>query len=96
MRLSVALAQCGEFGFVLFSAAQGSRVDVSRLTALASVLITISMLATPFLLRLVAHRPPRLANPRPAFLIALKRDDPDQLSPNQMSGAASEEPAPAG
>jgi hypothetical protein len=54
-RLSVALAQCGEFGFVLFSAAQARGLMSPRLTALASVLITISMLATPFLHRLGAH-----------------------------------------
>ena len=58
VRLSVALAQCGEFGFVLFSAAQAGGLMSPRLTALASVLITISMLATPFLLRLVAHWAP--------------------------------------
>jgi Kef-type K+ transport system membrane component KefB len=58
VRLSVALAQCGEFGFVLFSAAQAGGLMSLRLTALASVLITISMLATPFLLRLVAHWAP--------------------------------------
>jgi len=57
-RLSAALAQCGEFGFVLFSAAQAHGSMSPRLTALASVLITISMLATPFLLRLVAHWTP--------------------------------------
>src|SRR5439155_4726664 len=58
VRLAVALAQCGEFGFVLFSAAQAGGLMSSSLTALASVLITISMLTTPFLLRLVAHWSP--------------------------------------
>ena len=57
-RLSVALAQCGEFGFVLLSAAQAGGLMSARLTALASILITISMLVTPFLLRLVAHWTP--------------------------------------
>ena len=63
LRLSVALAQCGEFGFVLFSEAQAHGLLSPRLTALASVLITISMLATPFLLRLAAHWAPSTREP---------------------------------
>jgi len=51
VKLSVALAQCGEFGFVLFAAAQARGLMSPRLTALASILITISMLATPFAVR---------------------------------------------
>jgi len=52
LRLSFALAQCGEFGFVLFAAAHVGGLMTAELTALASILISISMLATPFLLRL--------------------------------------------
>ena len=52
IRLSLALAQCGEFGFVLFSAAQVGGLMTAERVGLASVLITISMLATPFLVRL--------------------------------------------
>jgi glutathione-regulated potassium-efflux system ancillary protein KefC len=52
LRLSIALAQCGEFGFVLFAAAQEGNLMTADLTALGSVLISISMLATPFLLQL--------------------------------------------
>ena len=48
LRLSLALAQCGEFGFVLFGAAQAGGVMTAERVGLASVLITISMLATPF------------------------------------------------
>ncbi len=59
--LSVALANCGEFGFVLFSTAEERGLMSPRLTALASVLITISMLATPFLVRFGA----RWVNPAP-------------------------------
>jgi Kef-type K+ transport system membrane component KefB len=51
LRLSLALAQCGEFGFILFSTAQSGGLMTAQLTALASMLITISMLATPFLVR---------------------------------------------
>jgi glutathione-regulated potassium-efflux system protein KefB len=52
LRLSLTLAQCGEFGFVLFGAAQAGGLMTAERVALASVLITISMLATPFLVRL--------------------------------------------
>jgi glutathione-regulated potassium-efflux system protein KefB len=52
LRLSLALAQCGEFGFVLFSAAQTAGLTTPEKAALANVVITISMLATPFLVRL--------------------------------------------
>jgi Kef-type K+ transport system membrane component KefB len=51
LKLSVALARCGEFGFVLFAVAQARGLMSPRLTALASILITISMLATSFLVR---------------------------------------------
>jgi Kef-type K+ transport system membrane component KefB len=52
LRLSLALAQCGEFGFVLFGAAQAGGLMTAERAGLASVLITISMLATPLLVRL--------------------------------------------
>jgi glutathione-regulated potassium-efflux system ancillary protein KefC len=59
LRMALALSQCGEFGFVLFAAAQAGGLMPPELSALASVLIAISMLATPLLMRLVAE-------PRPA------------------------------
>ena len=52
LRLALALSQCGEFGFVLFGAAQAGGLMTAERVALASVLITISMLAPPFLVRL--------------------------------------------
>lgn len=52
LRLSLALAQCGEFGFVLFAAAEVGGLMTAERVSLASVLITISMLATPVLVRL--------------------------------------------
>lgn len=55
LRLGFALAQCGEFGFVLFAAAQAEGLMSGKTTTLASVLITLSMLATPFLVRLGDH-----------------------------------------
>jgi Kef-type K+ transport system membrane component KefB len=52
IRLALALAQCGEFGFVLFIAAQQGGLMTPELSVLASVLTAISMVATPFLIRL--------------------------------------------
>jgi glutathione-regulated potassium-efflux system protein KefB len=52
LRLSLSLAQCGEFGFVLFGVAQVGGLITAERAALASVLVTISMLATPLLVRL--------------------------------------------
>jgi glutathione-regulated potassium-efflux system protein KefB len=52
IRLALALAQCGEFGFVLFVAAQAKGLMTPELSALASLLIAVSMIATPFLVRL--------------------------------------------
>jgi Kef-type K+ transport system membrane component KefB len=43
---------CREFGFVIFNAAQSGNLLNGELSALASVVITVSMLATPFVLRL--------------------------------------------
>jgi glutathione-regulated potassium-efflux system ancillary protein KefC len=59
LRLSFVLAQCGEFGFVLFAAAESRNLMSAELTALGSVLISISMLATTFLMRFAD----RLAGP---------------------------------
>jgi glutathione-regulated potassium-efflux system protein KefB len=52
LRIALALSQFGEFGFVLFAAAQVGGLMTPVLSVLASVLITISMLTTPFLIRL--------------------------------------------
>jgi glutathione-regulated potassium-efflux system ancillary protein KefC len=52
LRLSLALAQCGEFGFVLFGTAQAGGLFTAERTTLASVIIATSMLAAPFLVRL--------------------------------------------
>lgn len=52
LRLALALPQCGEFGFVVFSAAQVGNLMSAEASALASMVIIISMVATPFLVRL--------------------------------------------
>ena len=64
LRMALGLSQCGEFGFVLFAAAQTGGLMTPELSALASVLIAISMLATPFLMRLVAEPRPAVADRR--------------------------------
>ena len=65
LRMASALPQCGEFGFVLFAAAQAGGLMTPELSALASVLIAISMLATPLLMRLVAEPQPAGAQDGP-------------------------------
>jgi Kef-type K+ transport system membrane component KefB len=61
LRIALALSQCGEFGFVLFAAAQSGGLMTPELSALASVLIAISMLTTPFLMRLAPKARPASA-----------------------------------
>jgi Kef-type K+ transport system membrane component KefB len=51
IRLSLGLAQCGEFGFVLFVAAQQGGLMTPELSALANLVIAVSMVAAPFLMR---------------------------------------------
>ncbi len=58
VRMALVLSQCGEFGFVLFAASQAGGLLTPELSALASVLIAISMVATPFLMRLVEQPRP--------------------------------------
>jgi Kef-type K+ transport system membrane component KefB len=58
LRIALALAQFGEFGFVLFATAQAGGLMTPELSVLASVLIAISMLATPFLIRLAPNYKP--------------------------------------
>ncbi len=66
-RLGLASSQGGEFAFVLFSAALAAGVLAPSLAALFAVIVTLTMVATPFLLMLddaVIARTPKLA---PAF-----------------------------
>ena len=58
LRIALVLAQFGEFGFVLFATAQAGGLMTPELSVLASVLIAISMLATPFLIRLAPNYEP--------------------------------------
>ncbi len=49
MRFAFALAQAGEFGFVLFGVAVANAVMTQEQSELAALVITLSMLASPFL-----------------------------------------------
>jgi glutathione-regulated potassium-efflux system protein KefB len=48
-RFAVALAQAGEFGFVLFAAAVGEGIMTRDQSALAMLVVTLSMIASPLL-----------------------------------------------
>ena len=52
LRTSLLLTQGGEFGFVLFGAAGGMGVMGTQLQTTALLVISLSMAATPFLVRL--------------------------------------------
>ena len=52
IRLGLLLSQAGEFGFVLFAQATASMLITSEAASLFSAVVTLSMVATPFLMRL--------------------------------------------
>jgi glutathione-regulated potassium-efflux system protein KefB len=64
-RFSLALAQGGEFAFVLTAAAVTSGVIASDFASLLNLVVTLSMLATPLLLSAEAVAAARLARPAP-------------------------------
>ncbi|RST29917.1 sodium:proton exchanger [Sphingomonas ginkgonis] len=49
--LGILLSQGGEFGFVLFSQAQGAQLIDAETTSLFSAIVTLSMVTTPFLMK---------------------------------------------
>lgn len=51
-RLAIVISQGGEFAFVLFTAAAGTGVINRELAELLAVVVTLSMIATPLLLRI--------------------------------------------
>ncbi|HEU0289249.1 MAG TPA: monovalent cation:proton antiporter-2 (CPA2) family protein [Burkholderiales bacterium] len=57
--VAVVLSQGGEFAFVLFSLAAGERLIPSGLADLLVAVVTISMLTTPFLVKLLQCLPQR-------------------------------------
>ncbi len=50
VKLGLLLSQGGEFGFVLFAAAQGAMLIEPRAASLFGAIVTVSMAATPFLM----------------------------------------------
>ncbi|QDP20604.1 sodium:proton exchanger [Sphingomonas xanthus] len=52
IRLGLLLSQAGEFGFVLFAAAASARLILPEAASLFGAVVTLSMMATPFLMRL--------------------------------------------
>ena len=53
LRLGLLLSQAGEFGFVLFAQATAAHLILPQSASLFSAVVTLSMVATPFLMRLV-------------------------------------------
>lgn len=51
-RLALAISQGGEFGFVILTAATAQKIMPAETASLLSVVVTLSMMATPLLLRL--------------------------------------------
>jgi glutathione-regulated potassium-efflux system protein KefB len=66
-RLALASSQGGEFAFVLFAAALAVGVLAPDLATLLAVVVTLTMVATPFLLLLDDFLGGRDAKPAPAF-----------------------------
>jgi len=52
VRLGLLLSQAGEFGFVLFAQAAAAKLILPEAASLFSAVVTLSMAATPFLMRL--------------------------------------------
>nr|MBA3836016.1 NAD-binding protein [Sphingomonas sp.] len=52
VRLGLLLSQAGEFGFVLFAQAAGALLIAPETASLFGAVVTLSMAATPFLMRL--------------------------------------------
>jgi monovalent cation:proton antiporter-2 (CPA2) family protein len=52
VRLGLLLSQAGEFGFVLFAQAAGAQLIAPETASLFGAVVTLSMAATPFLMRL--------------------------------------------
>ena len=52
VRLGLLLSQAGEFGFVLFAQAASARLILPEAASLFGAVVTLSMAATPFLMRL--------------------------------------------
>jgi Kef-type K+ transport system membrane component KefB len=51
--IGLLLSQAGEFGFVLFGQAQDAGLILPEAASLFGAVVTLTMLATPFLMRLI-------------------------------------------
>jgi voltage-gated potassium channel Kch len=61
--LGLLLSQAGEFGFVLFAQAQSARLVSPETASLFTAVVTLSMVSTPFLMRLTEWVTNRLPEP---------------------------------
>ncbi|HZB69436.1 MAG TPA: cation:proton antiporter [Sphingomicrobium sp.] len=61
--LGLLLSQAGEFGFVLFAQAGAARLIAPEVASLFSAIVTVSMIATPFLMRLTEWVLERIPEP---------------------------------
>ena len=61
--LGLLLSQAGEFGFVLFAQAGAARLIAPEVASLFSAIVTVSMVATPFLMRLTEWVLQRMPEP---------------------------------
>ena len=61
--LGLLLSQAGEFGFVLFAQAASARLIEPEVASLFSAIVTVSMIATPFLMRLTEWVLERMPEP---------------------------------
>ncbi len=61
--LGLLLSQAGEFGFVLFAQAQMARLITPETAALFTAVVTLSMVSTPFLMRVTEWVMARLPEP---------------------------------
>lgn len=64
IRLGLLLSQAGEFGFVLFAMATAAQLVSPEAASLFSAVVTLSMIATPFLMRLIDYLERRDLKPR--------------------------------
>ena len=77
MKLGLLLSQGGEFGFVLFAAAQSALLIAPEAASLFGAIVTISMASTPFLMKLNDWIDRRAA----------RREDPGLDGPESLSEA---------
>lgn len=64
IRLGLLLSQAGEFGFVLFAMATAAQLVSPEAASLFSAVVTLSMVATPFLMRFIDYLERRDLKPR--------------------------------